>query len=49
MGRFDLEIRAVVPDKLWEGSWEDGAVPRDRAQRVFARPEMICMYSSAIS
>src|SRR5438132_9156102 len=23
--------------KLWEGSWEDGAVLRDRAQRVFAR------------
>jgi len=27
--------------KLWEGSWEDGAVVRDRAQRVFARPEKV--------
>src|SRR6202035_43256 len=25
--------------KLWEGSWEDEAVLRDRARRVFARPE----------
>ncbi len=27
--------------KLWEGSWEDGAVLRDRTQRVFARPEKV--------
>jgi hypothetical protein len=27
--------------KLWEGSWEDGAVLRDRTQRVFARPENV--------
>jgi alkanesulfonate monooxygenase SsuD/methylene tetrahydromethanopterin reductase-like flavin-dependent oxidoreductase (luciferase family) len=27
--------------KLWEGSWEDGAVLRDRAQRVFARPDKV--------
>src|SRR6201986_4531564 len=27
--------------KLWEGSWEEGAVQRDRAQRVFARPEKV--------
>src|SRR5262249_7642120 len=27
--------------KLWEGSWEDGAVFRDRAQRVFARPDQV--------
>ena len=27
--------------KLWEGSWEDDAVLRDRARRVFTRPEMV--------
>src|SRR4029077_3997577 len=27
--------------KLWEGSWEDKAVLRDRARRVFARPEKV--------
>src|SRR5260370_31709237 len=27
--------------KLWEGSWEDAAVLRDRTQRVFARPEKV--------
>jgi alkanesulfonate monooxygenase len=27
--------------KLWEGSWEEGAVLRDRTQRVFARPEKV--------
>ena len=27
--------------QLWEGSWEDGAVLRDRTQRVFARPEKV--------
>lgn len=27
--------------KLWEGSWEDDAVLRDKVSRVFARPEKI--------
>ena len=27
--------------KLWEGSWEDGAVRRDRANRVFADPAKV--------
>jgi alkanesulfonate monooxygenase len=27
--------------KLWEGSWEDEAVLRDRARRMFARPEKV--------
>jgi len=27
--------------KLWEGSWEEGAVLRDKANKVFARPERI--------
>ncbi len=27
--------------KLWEGSWEDGAVQRDRANRRFADPDRI--------
>jgi len=27
--------------KLWEGSWEDGAVVRDRANRVYARPDKV--------
>jgi alkanesulfonate monooxygenase len=27
--------------KLWEGSWEDGAVLRDKANRIFARPDKI--------
>ncbi|HEX3537179.1 MAG TPA: LLM class flavin-dependent oxidoreductase [Stellaceae bacterium] len=27
--------------RLWEGSWEDGAVLRDRARHVFADPEKI--------
>ena len=27
--------------KLWEGSWEEGAVLRDRTQRIFARPEKV--------
>jgi long-chain alkane monooxygenase len=31
--------------KLWEGSWEDGAVLRDRAQRLFARPQKRCVAS----
>ncbi|HCN44361.1 MAG TPA: N5,N10-methylene tetrahydromethanopterin reductase [Pseudomonas sp.] len=27
--------------KLWEGSWEDGAVVNDREQRVYARPDKV--------
>ena len=27
--------------KLWEGSWEDDAVLRDRTRRVFAQPEKV--------
>src|SRR3982751_1569364 len=27
--------------KLWEGSWEDGAVVRDRDKRIFAHPERV--------
>ncbi len=27
--------------KLWEGSWEDDAVVRDKVNRIFARPEKI--------
>ncbi|MBV8620448.1 MAG: LLM class flavin-dependent oxidoreductase [Curvibacter sp.] len=27
--------------KLWEGSWEDGAVRRDKAARVFADPQRV--------
>ncbi len=27
--------------KLWEGSWEDDAVVRDRANRVYARPDKV--------
>jgi FMN-dependent oxidoreductase (nitrilotriacetate monooxygenase family) len=26
---------------LWEGSWEDGAVVRDRARGIFARPDKV--------
>jgi alkanesulfonate monooxygenase len=27
--------------KLWEASWEDGAVLRDRARRMFVRPDKV--------
>ncbi|UVL24177.1 LLM class flavin-dependent oxidoreductase [Pseudomonas donghuensis] len=27
--------------KLWEGSWEDGAVVNDRQQRVYAQPDKV--------
>jgi FMN-dependent oxidoreductase (nitrilotriacetate monooxygenase family) len=27
--------------KLWEGSWEDGAVIRDRAAGIYARPDLV--------
>jgi long-chain alkane monooxygenase len=40
--RYDIadEYMEVVY-KLWEGSWEDDAVLRDRANRIFADPEKI--------
>jgi alkanesulfonate monooxygenase len=40
--RYDIadEYMEVVY-KLWEGSWEDGAVQRDRGARVFADPAKI--------
>jgi len=40
--RYDLaeEYMSVVY-KLWEGSWEDDAVVRDRAAGVFARPDKV--------
>jgi long-chain alkane monooxygenase len=40
--RYELanEFMQVVY-KLWEGSWEDGAVLRDKANRIFARPDKI--------
>jgi alkanesulfonate monooxygenase SsuD/methylene tetrahydromethanopterin reductase-like flavin-dependent oxidoreductase (luciferase family) len=40
--RYDLadEYMEVVY-KLWEGSWEDGAVVRDVENRVFARGDMV--------
>ncbi len=27
--------------KLWEGSWENGAVLNDRVQRIYAQPEKV--------
>ena len=40
--RYDLaEDYMEVVYKLWEGSWEDFAVVRDRASGVFARPEFV--------
>jgi len=40
--RYDVadEYMEVVY-KLWEGSWEDDAVVRDRATRVYARPDKV--------
>jgi alkanesulfonate monooxygenase len=40
--RYDVaeEYMAVVY-KLWEGSWEDDAVVRDRARGIFTRPEKV--------
>ena len=40
--RYELanEFMQVVY-KLWEGSWEDGAVLRDKTNRIFARPDKI--------
>jgi FMN-dependent oxidoreductase (nitrilotriacetate monooxygenase family) len=40
--RYDIaEEYMQIVYQLWEGSWEDGAVLRDRTQRVFARPEKV--------
>jgi FMN-dependent oxidoreductase (nitrilotriacetate monooxygenase family) len=40
--RYDIADEYMdVVYKLWEGSWEDGAVLRDRANRVFADPAKI--------
>ena len=40
--RYDIaDDYMQVVYKLWEGSWEDGAVLRDRAGRVFARPDKV--------
>jgi alkanesulfonate monooxygenase len=40
--RYDIadEYMEVVY-KLWEGSWEDDAVVRDRSNRIFARPDKV--------
>jgi FMN-dependent oxidoreductase (nitrilotriacetate monooxygenase family) len=40
--RYDLaEEYMQVVYKLWEQSWDDGAVLRDKANRVFANPDMV--------
>ena len=40
--RYEIaEVFMEVMYKLWEGSWEEGAVLRDRAQGIFARPEKV--------
>jgi alkanesulfonate monooxygenase len=40
--RYDVaEEYMDVVYKLWEGSWEDDAVVRDRLGRVFTRPEKV--------
>ena len=40
--RYDIaEEYMEVVYKLWEGSWEDGAVVRDRGNRIFAHPEKV--------
>jgi long-chain alkane monooxygenase len=40
--RYDVaeEYMSVVY-RLWEGSWEDGAVLRDRARGIFVQPEKV--------
>lgn len=41
-GRYDIADEYMdVVYKLWEGSWEDDAVLRDRANRIFADPSKI--------
>ncbi len=40
--RYDIaEEYMEVVYKLWEGSWEDDAVVRDRKNRIFTRPEKV--------
>src|SRR5437763_671349 len=40
--RYEIaEEYMEVVYKLWEGSWEDGAVLRDQARRIFARPDKV--------
>lgn len=40
--RYDLaEDFMALAYKFWDGSWEDGAVLRDRASRVFADPARV--------
>ncbi|MGH7097238.1 MAG: LLM class flavin-dependent oxidoreductase [Stellaceae bacterium] len=40
--RYDIaEEYLEIVYKLWEGSWEEGAVLRDRAGRIFARPDKV--------
>ncbi|MEI2297386.1 LLM class flavin-dependent oxidoreductase [Ensifer sp. MJa1] len=40
--RYDLaEEYLEVCYKLWEGSWEDGAVVRDRTSGIFTHPEKV--------
>jgi FMN-dependent oxidoreductase (nitrilotriacetate monooxygenase family) len=40
--RYDVaEEYMEVVYKLWEGSWEDDAVSRDKASRLFANPDKI--------
>jgi long-chain alkane monooxygenase len=41
-GRYDVADEYMnLVYKLWEGSWEDDAVLRDRANRVFADPSKV--------
>jgi FMN-dependent oxidoreductase (nitrilotriacetate monooxygenase family) len=41
-GRYDVADEYMdIVYKLWEGSWEDDAVLRDRANRVFADPSKV--------
>jgi FMN-dependent oxidoreductase (nitrilotriacetate monooxygenase family) len=40
--RYEVaEEYVAVLYKLWEGSWEEGAVVRDRETRIFAHPEKV--------
>jgi alkanesulfonate monooxygenase len=40
--RYDIADEYLeIVYKLWEGSWEDDAVARDRASGVFTRPEKV--------
>ena len=47
-GQTGHDLRYAIADeymevmyKLWEGSWEDDAVVRDRRNRIFARPDKV--------